>query len=131
MQGWINLFESLYDNTTLNCSDAHLTELKPNNDVAKSVCEMLKRNQGLQNLNISDVLNEGNLKEFAMAYIQRKSVLNLTVGKLEEQLVNEIEELEIKSTILLLILSHHCYRVELTLYELIYCKVLSDMSTLL
>ncbi len=40
MQGWINLFESLYDNTTLNtlnCSDAHLTELKPNNDVAKSV----------------------------------------------------------------------------------------------
>ncbi len=29
-----------------------------------------------------------------MAYIQRNSVLNLTVGKLEEQLVNEIEELE-------------------------------------
>ncbi len=97
MQGWINLFESLYENTTLNtlnCSDAQLAKHKSNNEVAKSVCEMLQHNQGIKNLNISDKLIEGHLKEFAMAYIQRKPVLNLTVGKFEEQLVNEIEQLE-------------------------------------
>ncbi len=86
MQGWINLFESLYDNTTLNtlnCSDAHLTELKSNNDAAKSVCEMFQHNKRIKNLN---ELIEGHLKEFAMAYIQRKSVLNLKVGRLVEEL---------------------------------------------
>ncbi len=55
---------------------------------------MLIHNQGLQNLNIADELIEGHLKEFAMAYIQRKPVLNLTVGKLEDDLVKEIEGLE-------------------------------------
>ncbi len=97
MQGWINLFESLYDNTTLNtlnCRNVYLPEDKPNNDVAKSVCEMLQHNKGIKNLTIPDKLIEGHLKEFAMAYIQRKSVLNLKVGRLVEQLVNEIEELE-------------------------------------
>ncbi len=54
----------------------------------------VKCNQGLQNLNIDDELIEGHLKEFAMAYIQRKPVLNLTVGKLEDDLVKEIEGLE-------------------------------------
>ncbi len=93
----LNLFESLYDNTTLNtlnCRNVHLPEDKPNNDVAKSVCEMLQHNQGIKNLTIPDELIEGYLKEFAMAYIRRKSVLNLKVGTLVEQLVNEIEELE-------------------------------------
>ncbi len=45
MQGWINLFENLYENTTLNtlnCSDAQLPKHKSNNDVAKPVCEMLQ-----------------------------------------------------------------------------------------
>ncbi len=55
---------------------------------------MLLHNQGLQNLNIDDKLIEGHLKEFAMAYIQRKNVLNFTVGKLEDDLVKEIEGLE-------------------------------------
>ncbi len=51
-------------------------------------------NQGLQNLNIADKFIEGHLKEFAMAYIQRKTVLNLTVGTLEDELVKEMEGLE-------------------------------------
>ena len=55
---------------------------------------MLLHNQGLQNLNIDDKLIEGHLKEFAMAYIQRKTVLNLTVEKLEDDLMKEIEGLE-------------------------------------
>ncbi len=97
IQGWIKLFESLHENTalnTLNCQDTHLPEHKPNNVVAKSLCEMLIHNQGLQNLSISDELIESHLKEVAIAYIQRKSVLNLTVGIVEEQLVDEIKELE-------------------------------------
>ncbi len=68
------------------------------NDVAKSLCEMLIHNQGLQNLGINDELIECNLKEFAIAYIERKPVLHLTVTKLQEQLVNEIEELESSTT---------------------------------
>ena len=85
----------VYENTTLNtldCSEVILFD--PNNEVAKSLCEMLKYNQNLQNLNIADRFIEGHLKEFAMAYIQRKPVLNLTVGKLEDDLVKEIEGLE-------------------------------------
>ncbi|XP_064404592.1 uncharacterized protein LOC135349879 [Halichondria panicea] len=95
--GWTKLFESLHENTTLvtlNCSRAKLQELEQNNEVAKSVWELLIHNQSLQNLNIADELIEGHLKEFAMAYIQRKTVLNLTVGKLEDELVKEIERLE-------------------------------------
>ncbi len=91
--GWTKLFESLHKNTTLNtlnCSKVFVS----NNEVAKSVCEMLIHNQGLQNLNIADKLIEGHLKEFAMAYIQRKTVLNLTVGTLEDKLVKEMEGLE-------------------------------------
>ena len=94
--GWTKLFESVHKNTTLNtldCSKVDL-QLEPNNEVAKSVCEMLIHNQGLQNLSIADELIEGHLKEFAMAYIQRKTVLNLTVRKLEDDLVKEIEGLE-------------------------------------
>ena len=94
---WTKIFESLHENTTLNtldCSNAGLQELKSNNEVAKSVCEMLLHNQGLQNLNITDKLIEGHLKEFAMAYIRRKTVLNLTVGILKDDLVKEIEGLE-------------------------------------
>ncbi len=34
------------------------------------------------------------MKEFAMAYIQRKTVLNLTVETLEDKLVKEMEGLE-------------------------------------
>ena len=93
--GWTKLFESLHENTTLNTLDCIDLQLhNPNNEVAKSVCEMLIHNQGLQNLNIADKLIEGHLKEFAMAYIQRKPVLNLTVEKLEDDLVKEIEGLE-------------------------------------
>ena len=81
--GCTKLFESLqHENTTLNtldCSEAYLQELDTKDEVAKSVCEMLIHNQGLQNLNIADKLIEGHLKEFAMAYIQRKPVLDLTV----------------------------------------------------
>ncbi len=91
-QGPIKLFKSLHENTTLKT--LHCIAGKQNNEVAKSLCEMLIHNQGLQNLNINDELIECNLKEFAIAYIQRKPVLNLTVGKLKEQLMNEIEELE-------------------------------------
>ena len=87
---WTKLFESLHKNATLNTLDCYsnkfeLHELDQNNEVAKSLCEMLIHNQGLQNLNIADKLIEGHLKEFAMAYIQRKTVLNLTVGKLEDE----------------------------------------------
>ncbi len=95
--GWTKLFESLLENTTLNtldCSEPNLQAFETNNEVAKSVCEMLTHNQSLQNLNIADELIEGHLKEFAMAYIQRKPVLNLTVGKLEYELVKEIEGLD-------------------------------------
>ncbi len=95
--GWTKLFESLHENTTLNtlyCSEADLQKLESNNEAAKSVCEMLIHNQGLQNLKIGDEFIEGHLKEFAMAYIQRKPVLNLTVEKLEDDLMKEIEELE-------------------------------------
>ena len=96
--GWTKLFESLHENTTLNTLDCYidnLQELKPNNNaVAKSLREMLIHNQGLQNLNIDDELIKGHLKEFAMAYIQRKTVLNLTVEKLEYDLVKEIEGLK-------------------------------------
>ena len=47
------IFESLHKNTTLNtldCSDDfyYLQELKNNDEVAKSLCEMLIHNQGLQ-----------------------------------------------------------------------------------
>ncbi len=96
--GCTKLFKSLHENTTLNtldCSedDYYLQPRDPNNEVAKSLCEMLTHNQGLQNLNIDDELIEGHLKEFAMAYIQRKPVLNLTVGQLEDDLVKEIERL--------------------------------------
>ena len=97
IQGWTNLFKSLHENTTLNtlsCSDAQLQAADLNNEIAKSVCKMLTCNQGLQNLDIADELIEGHLKEFAMAYIHRKPVLNLTVGELEDELVKEIEELE-------------------------------------
>ena len=84
IQGWTKLFESLHKNTTLNtldCSNDYYY-LKFNNKVAKSVCEMLIHNQDLQNLSIGDELFiEGHLKEFAMAYIQRKPVLNLTVRR--------------------------------------------------
>ncbi len=95
--GCIKIFESLRKNTmlnTLDCSRVDIQGLEPNNEVAKSVCEMLTDNKGLQNLNIDDKLIKGRLKEFAMAYIQRKPVLNLTVGKLEDDLVKEIEGLE-------------------------------------
>ena len=92
IQGPIKLFKSLHENTTLKT--LHCIARKQNNEVAKSLCEMLIHNQGLQNLNIDDELIECNLKEFAIAYIQRKPVLNLIVGKLKEQLENEIEELE-------------------------------------
>ncbi|XP_064389838.1 NACHT, LRR and PYD domains-containing protein 14-like [Halichondria panicea] len=96
IQGWIKLFESLYKNTrleTLHCINTQRKK-KKNLKIAKSLCEMLKHNRDLQNLNIDDELIECNLKEFAIAYIQRKPVLNLTVRKLQEQLENEIEELE-------------------------------------
>ena len=96
-QSWTKLFESLHKNTTLNtldCSKTNFLQLKPNNEVAKSLCEMLIHNQGLQNLNIFDKFIDCHLKEFAMAYIQRKTVLNLTVGRLEDDLVKEIEGLE-------------------------------------
>ena len=101
IRGWIKLFKSLYENTKLtklNCIDVHLSERKQNNEVAKSLCEMLIQNQGLQNLNIADELIECNLKKFAIVYIQRKPVLNLTVGKLKKQLVNEIEKLKLECT---------------------------------
>ena len=93
---WTKLFESLHENTTLNTLDCSEVKFKlyPNKKVAKSLCEMLKYNQNLQNLKIVDHFIEGHLKEFAMAYIQRKPVLNLTVGKLEDELVKEIEGLE-------------------------------------
>ncbi len=112
--GWTKLFESLHKNTTLNtldCKKADLQELESNNEVAKSVCEMLTDNQGLQNLNIDDEFIKGHLKEFAMAYIQRKTVLNLTVGQLEDDLAKEIEELETdtdRSTTSKTETNHHC-----------------------
>ena len=95
--GWTKLFESLHENTTLNtldCSEDDLQLLEPNNEITKSVCEMLIHNQGHQNLNISDRLIEGHLKKFAMAYIQRKPFLNLTVRYLEDDLVKVIDVLE-------------------------------------
>ncbi|XP_064405398.1 uncharacterized protein LOC135350515 [Halichondria panicea] len=99
--GWTKLFESLHENTMLNTLDcsgylqvAGLQVWYQNNEVAKSLCEMLIHNQNLQNLSIDDEFIEGHLKEFAMAYIQRKPVLNLTVRYLEDKLVKEIEGLE-------------------------------------
>ena len=92
---WTKLFESLHENTMLNTLDCSKVKLfLPSNEVPKSLCEMLKYNQNLQNLNIADDFIERHLKEFATAYIQRKPVLNLTVGKLEDDLVKEIEGLE-------------------------------------
>ena len=76
---------------TLDCSEV---EVYRSNEVPKSLCELLKYNQNLQNLNIADCFIERHLKEFAMAHIQRKSVLNLTVEKLEDHLMKEIEGLE-------------------------------------
>ena len=91
---WTKLFESLHKNTTLNTLKTNLEQFNQKNKVVKSLCEMLIHNQGLQNLNINDELIEGHLKEFAMAYIQRKPVLNLIVEKLEDDLMKEIEGLE-------------------------------------
>ncbi|XP_064405403.1 uncharacterized protein LOC135350518 [Halichondria panicea] len=93
---WTKLFESFHKNTTLNTLNYSGADLKSweKDKVAKSLCEMLIHNQGLQNLNIDDKLIKGHLKEFATVYIQRKPVLNLTVGQLEDDLVKEIEGLE-------------------------------------
>ena len=57
---------------------------------------MLNANTQPKPSNSKDGLIENHLKEFAMAYIQRKPVLKLTVGKLEleDELVKEIEGLE-------------------------------------
>ncbi len=96
-QPFTKLFESLRLNTTLmtlNCRQLSLSLGKSNDEVSKSLCEMLKHNQDLQHLIIRNDVIKGHLKEFAMAYTQRQPVLNLTVEKLDIELFEEIEKLQ-------------------------------------